>query len=71
MNKLTNGTEYSTTPNGYVLVRGNRQLHIIAKSANAGDKARRIMTANSFDKLFKAGRTAPQMPNTRYIKVAA
>lgn len=53
MNKLINGDEYRQTINGYFWKHGQRELHIIAKSVSAGEKAREIISHESFDKTFK------------------
>lgn len=56
MNKLMNGTQYRAIVNGYVLVRGKREIYIIAKSVEQGDKAKNLIANVSFDKMFKKGK---------------
>lgn len=66
---LPDGTQFRTTPAGYLLVRGKREVYITAKSVTAGEKARTLMTTRSFNSLFQAGRTAPGNRNAAHIKL--
>jgi hypothetical protein len=69
-NKLTEGTQYRQTNEGYVLIKGNRQVFIIAKSVIAGQKAKNMIANNSFDKLFKKGKKISTLGNNvSYIKL--
>lgn len=56
MNKLNNGTEYRKTNEGYFLQKGKRQIFIIAKSAESGNKARELIANTSFNQIFIKGR---------------
>lgn len=70
MIKLIDGSKYRRTNEGYVIEKGNRQIYIIAKSVEAGEKARAIMTSISFDKLFKKGKKIKALGNNiSYIKI--
>ena len=70
MIKLIDGSKYRRTNEGYVIEKGNRQVYIIAKSVEAGQKARDIMTSISFDKLFKKGKKIKVLGNNvSYIKI--
>jgi hypothetical protein len=69
-NKLNDGTEYRTTNEGYILIKGKRQIYIIAKSVVAGQEAKNIIASNSFDKLFKKGKKIAALgSNVSYIKL--
>lgn len=66
---LPDGTEYRTTPVGYLLARGKREVYITAKSVDANTKARTLITTKSFNQLFQAGRAAPGNRNAAHIKL--
>lgn len=53
MNRLINGDTCRATVNGYLWIHGNRQLYIIAKSVNAGEKAREAIGSGLFNKYFE------------------
>lgn len=71
MNKLIDGTEYRTTWNGIVAVRGNRTLHLLGTSVTKQQKAKELLASVSFNKLFNQGETAgtTYFKNTRWIKL--
>lgn len=71
MNRMTSGTAYRETTSGLVAVRGARELHILGTSVEQLTQARRLLASHSFDQLFKAGRSVPNLSNTRYLKVVA
>ncbi len=51
-NRLDNGTEYRSTPVGYLLRKGKRRIFITAKSVNQGVRAKYIIANNSFNKIY-------------------
>lgn len=55
--------EYRENNQGAVVVKGNRQLHLMFKSVNASEKARLAISQNSFDKMFKAGKKIRALGN--------
>lgn len=64
-------TTYRNTPGGILAVRGKRELHVLTTSVEATEKARTLLATHSFDRPFKAGRSAPHTGrNVRYLKVA-
>ena len=71
MNKTTSGTEYRSTPSGIIATRGQRELHILGTSVAQAEKARRMLASHSFNRLFGAGKKAPGIKNTAYIKLPA
>lgn len=65
-------TTFRNTPAGIVAIRGNRELHLLGTSVAATTKSRQLLAGYSFDRLFRAGRTAGAAgPKVRYIKVGA
>ena len=55
--------------NGAVLTKGNRQIYLIYKSVNQGNKARKVVSKNSFNKLFTKGKKIRQLgSNVSYLK---
>jgi hypothetical protein len=71
MNKLSNGTEYRSTPAGLIVVRGKRELHLLGTSAAQSERARTLLSSVSFNRLFTAARKSPASRNVAFIKVAA
>jgi hypothetical protein len=68
MNKLTNGTQYRTTPNGYIVTRGKRSLYINGTSVANTKQAQHLIANNSFNSLFStAAPISPLGRNTRFI----
>lgn len=65
------GSRWRETPAGLVVERGNRELHLLGTSVAAQDKARQLLASRSFDRLFKAGKSAPGVKNTAFIKLRA
>lgn len=66
--KMADGTCWKPVAAGIVLVRGHRQLFIIAKSVDQMKRAKSLMAVNSFDKLYKAGKRA-ELSYTRVIHI--
>lgn len=68
MNKLIDGSEYRQTAAGFVLTRGKRSVYLQGTSADQIAKARKIISSNSFDRIFKAAKTMGACDrNTRCI----
>ena len=64
--KLMNFREIN---NGAVLTKGNKQLYLIYKSVNQGNRAREVVSKNSFNKLFTKGKKIRQLgSNVSYLK---
>lgn len=56
-------TSYRENNQGAVLARGQRQIHLMFKSANAGERARNFIADKSFDFLFKKGKKMTMLGN--------
>ncbi|MFE6511619.1 hypothetical protein ACFVBP_28410 [Nocardioides sp. NPDC057764] len=69
MNRLTDGTQWRSTPVGYLLVRGKREIYISARSVAQDEIARRLIATRSFNQLFKAGRRVAGIKNTAHITI--
>lgn len=66
------GTTVRSTTSGLVATRGKRELHILGTSVVATKKAHSLLALHSFDKLFRAGKTAGAAGrNVRYISLKA
>ena len=60
---------YRPQLNGAVLTKGKRNIFLIFKSVNQGEKAKQTIANNSFDSLFKKGKKIKTLGNTNaYIK---
>ena len=56
--------------NGYVVKRGKRTVYINAKSVNAGEKARTLISSISFNRLYNCAKVVPLFDkNTRAIYI--
>ena len=66
-----NGTAVRDTPAGIVAVRGARELHMLGTSAAQSARAREMLAAESFDRLYRAAHPAPRMPRVRFVRVVA
>lgn len=61
--------EYRTNNEGAILSKGKRQLYLLFKSYNAGKKARKSISENSFNKLFNKGKKVKVLgSNVSYLK---
>lgn len=69
MNIITEtGTTIRSTGTGMIAVRGKRELYFIGTSVTKTERAKSLLAAHSFDRLFKAGKSAGAAGrNVRYI----
>ena len=63
--------EYRLTPRGSILKKGKKELYFLYKpSINNSNKVKKIIANNSFNKLFKKGKTLKILGNNvRYINI--
>ncbi len=71
MNRMVDGTQYRDSAAGIVAVRGKRELHLLGNSVAEGERAKALLAAHSFDRLFRAARRAPHSRNVAYMRMAA
>lgn len=61
--------DYRTNNTGAILKKGKREVYLIFKSVNQGQKARKTIAENSFNKIFNKGRKIKTLgSNVSYIK---
>ena len=64
MNKLIDGTQYRTTQNGFVAVKGKRSIFFIGTSVNNSNRFKELLSSKSFNYLFNKGKKVKLLGNS-------